>query len=165
MPDLPAIPPEDPQAPAQHDYFGQAKPVRYMFPDGISWVDFKVMKDGDRQALISGDDREVTIKKRSGDMTTKLGLTADRSKLFAIAFVGWNIIRGNEGVLPFNDKNVSLFAASMDVEINDAIEKAIQGANPWLKPEMSIEDIDLEIKSLQEQREEVLKTEAGKASS
>jgi hypothetical protein len=46
-----------------------------------------------------------------------------------------------------------------------AIEKDVRKHNPWLLQEMSVEDIDKEIASLEEMREVKLKEEAGNDSS
>lgn len=146
----------------QFDYFGFGETHRHILPDGVSFIEFKVMNEGDKRRYQNGQNRDVTVVKNTGDarLSTKPG--DDRHSLLTTVIVGWNLMRGGTA-LGFTNAHLKEFLDGADPLIVEGLEKAIRKAHPWLLAEMSVEDIDREIESLQEMREVVVEREAGNA--
>ena len=63
--------------------------------------------------------------------------------------------------LSANKFNLEKWLSVADPRLVEDLEKACRKLNPWLLADMSVEDIDREIESLKEMREEAAKREAG----
>jgi hypothetical protein len=151
------------KVPAQIDYFGVDTTHKLMLPDGVSWVEHKVMTEGDRRAYLKKTNKNVKLDKR-GDATIQVAPGEERAALLEASLCGWNLKK--EGMeTPFNGATLRLFMDKADPKIIDLIEKDIRSHNTWLGATLTVEGIDEEIASLQETREELLQEEAGKATS
>lgn len=147
----------------QADYFGVDERHRLMLPDEVSWVEHKTMTEGDRRQYLKKTNKNVKLDKK-GDATIQVAPGEERHALLEAALVGWNLQR--EGMdVPFNGSTLRQFMDKADPKIVDMIEKDIRKNNSWLMNEVTVESIDEEIASLEETREELLKEEAGKATS
>lgn len=164
MEDFPApVPVEDRPVPAQADYFGFTGNQRYVLPDGVSYVDIKVMNEGERRKFQNQTNRDVKFHK-GGEAAMKLRPGDDRFELLSIAIVGWNLVNNGQPVV-FNPRSLAMFLESADPKIIDGIEKAVRLANPWLLAEMSADDIRAEIRDLEDLLEKKLEEEAGNSTS
>lgn len=147
-------------APGQADYFGFSDTRRYQFPDGISVIEYKIFNEGDRRRYQNATASDVRLTGR-GEATVRTAAGDARWQLLKDAIVGWNLVKGGNPV-QFTPQMVDQFLKAADPKIIDGLEKAIRRANPWLLSDMTVEDIDKEIESLQELRETVAAQEAGK---
>ncbi len=153
------------QAVQQFDYFGFASTARFTFPDGVSWLDLKVLNEGERRRYQNESNREIKLgRSGGGDASLKMRPGDDKHLLLAMSITGWNLVKGGVPV-PFNKNIVDQFLANADPSIIDKIEKRIRELNPWLLSEMSLEDIDEEIRNLEEMRNVKLREEEGKGTS
>jgi hypothetical protein len=106
------------------------------------------------------------VERSSGNARMKMAPGDERHALLEAAITGWNVVRGPDHVpMPFTPANLRVFLDKAPPRVIDLIEKEVRKANPWLLQEMTVEDIDKEIASLEEMREAKLKEEAGKSDS
>lgn len=146
----------------QVDYFKFSDTERYYFPDGSSYVDFKVFTEGDRRKLQNKTASDVTLG-RGGEAKVRTAAGDSRFELLSMAITGWNLLRDGNPI-PCAPNTVKIFLEAANPKIIDGIEKAVRLANPWLLADMSAEDIRQEIADLQEMLAKVEAEEAGKAS-
>lgn len=146
------------------DYFGFDETHRVMLPDGVSWIDHKVLTEGARRKYLNKVNRDVRIQKASGDAIMRIATGDEKAALLSSAICGWNLSRGGQPV-PFNDRNLSEFLDKASPKIIDLIHKDIAVHNNWLNADVTIEDIDKEIAELQELRQRKLDEEQGKVGS
>lgn len=147
----------------QADYFGFGSTTTMLLDDGISYLELKVFNEGERADYQNKTTRAVRIHK-GGDASINMVPGAEREALIKLAVVGWNLRRKGQPV-PCNDTEKQKFYKSADPRLIDKIEKEIRTQNPWLLQDVSIEDIDKEIETLQELRATKIAEEEGKASS
>lgn len=145
------------------DYFGFEEILRHTLPDGVSYVEHRVLNEGDRRAYLDKVNREVRVQRTTGDAVMNMKAGAEKKALLEQAICGWNLQRGGQPVV-FSKRALDDFLSSANPRIIDDIEKAIRRANPWLQGEMTVEDIRREITSLEELLADKLKEEEGKAS-
>lgn len=145
----------------QVDYFGFEEILEITLPDGQSKVQHQVLNEGARRKYQNSMNREVKVQRASGDAVLKMAPGDEKVALLKEAIVGWNLIR-NGGPVPFNRKNLDDFLDRSNPRVIDLIEKEVRKANPWLQADMSLEDIDREIESLQELRDKKVEEEQGK---
>lgn len=147
--------------PIPEDYFGFDEYHRVTLPDKISWVEHKTLNEGQRRAFLNATNRGVRIKKASGDAEMQFAPGTEKQALLKVAIVNWNLTR--KGVtVSFNSSELGKFLDNANPKIIDIIHKEIVKVNSWLLTEMSIEDIDREIESLQELRAVKVAEEEGK---
>ncbi len=146
------------------DYFGFDESHRLMLDDGLSWIDHKTLNEGARRQYLNAVNRDVTIKKSSGDAVMRIATGDEKASLLKAAVVGWNLTRSGQPV-QFNTTNLTEFLMKAPPTVVDEIHKAIVKANPWLTSEVTIEDIDKEIAELQEARAAKILELEGKAGS
>lgn len=146
------------------DYFGTSETFFVYLPDGISFVEHKLLNEGERRKYLNAINRDVTVKRGTGDATIRTAPGDERHALLEVAIVGWNL-RKNGDPVSFSPHSLRNFLENASPRIIDIIEKEIRKANPWLLAEMSVEDIDKEIAALEEMRAVKVKEDAGKANS
>ena len=153
--------------PVQADYFGFTETHRVMLPDGISWIEHQTLNEGARRQYLNKVNKEVAIKRVSGDAVMKMQSGDDKHTLLEAAIVGWNIIQGGKP-LTFSKgskgSTLNQFLEAAPPKIVDIIETDVRKHNPWLMADLSVEDIDKQIEELNTMREAKLKEEAGKVS-
>lgn len=145
------------------DYFGFEEFKQHYLPDGVSFIEHRVLNEGDRRAYLDKVNREVRVQRATGDAVMNMKAGQEKKALLEQAIVGWNLQRGGTPV-PFSPRALEEFLRSANPRIIDDIEKAIRKANPWLQGEMTVADIRQEIKNMEELLEEKLKEEEGKDS-
>lgn len=143
------------------DYFGFDETQRVTLPDGKSWVDFKVMTEGERRKYLNKQNRSIRIKKATGDAEMAMAPGDERYHLLTTVLVNWDLRDKNGDPVPFNKQNVERFLENANPRVVDLIEKEVRKAHPWLMAELSLEDIDQEIANLQELRATLEKEKSG----
>lgn len=144
------------------DYFGFDDIKQVTLPDGVSYVQHRVLNEGQRRKYLNAVNRDVRIQKATGDALMRMSPGDERMQLLKSALVGWNLKKSGIDV-PFTDRYLTEFLEKANPRIIDLIEKEVRMANPWLMSELSVEDIDREIKDLTELRERKVEEEEGKA--
>lgn len=147
----------------QADYFGFEEFHQHVLPDGVSFIELRVLNEGDRRAYLDKVNREVRVQRATGDAVMNMQAGKEKKALLEQAIVGWNLSRGGTPV-PFSPRALTDFLNSANPRIIDDIEKTIRKLNPWLQGEMTAEDIRKEIATLEELLAEKLKEEEGKDS-
>lgn len=150
------------QVAVQEDYFAFDETHREFLPDGLTYVEHKELTEGDRRKYLNATNRDVRLQKTSGDAIIRMSPGDERKALLKAAVKGWNFLVGGQP-LSFNDRNLDKWLEVANPKHIDIVEKAVRKANPWLLAEVSVEELDKEIASLQELRETKIREEAGKA--
>lgn len=151
------------ESPQQADYFGFQATERYVFPDGLTFVEFQVMNEGQKLKFQKATGRDIVLQ-RSGDAKLRMDPGAERHELLRACIVNWNLARGGQ-LIPFNKRSLDDFLELADPKIVEKIENAIRRANPWLMGEVSAADIREQISELEEMLKVAEEREAGEASS
>lgn len=151
----------------QQDYFGFQSLKKFFFPDGVTWIEFTVLNEGQKKNFQDKTSSDMVVERRSGDARMTLKQGTQRHELLKAACVNWNLkrnVRGTVqevpfGAVPFND-----FLTLGDPRIIENLEKEIRKANPWLMADMTADDIRKEIENLEELLKVKVAEEAGEAS-
>lgn len=146
------------------DYFGFEETYVVSLPDGRQTIEHKVLNEGQKRKYQNSINRDVVIQRATGDAKMRMAPGDERHHLLKQAITGWNMFRNGQPYA-FSARNLDDFLELAPPKIIDIIEKEVRKANPWLLQELSIEDIDKEIASLQEMREKKVEEEAGKSAS
>lgn len=147
--------------PVQEDYFAFDMTERVHLPDGVSYVDIKVLNEGARRKYLNSVNREVKLQKATGDAVMQLATGDERKAILESSICGWNLMRGGQPV-PFTDAAKREFLDRANPKLIDIIEKEVRKINPWLTADVTVEDIDKQIEELQELRAQKLREEEGK---
>lgn len=147
--------------PVQEDYFAFDITERVDLPDGVSYVDIKVLNEGARRKYLNSVNREVKLQKATGDAVMQLATGDERKAILESSICGWNLLRGGQPV-PFNSGTVREFLDRANPKLIDLIEKEVRRINPWLTAEITVEEIDKQIEELQELRAQKVREEEGK---
>lgn len=151
-------------APVQQvDYFGFDRSEKFHLPDGVSYIEFKPMNEGEKKKYQDKTSKDLVMERNSGNTRMSVLMGSERHELIKASVTGWNLTRGGVPV-PFTPPMLNDFLTLADPLVVENLEKAIRKANPWLLAEMTVADIDKEIQNLTEMREVAEKREAGEAS-
>lgn len=144
----------------QADYFGFDKTKCVDLPDGKSWVEFKVMNEGQRRRYLNEQNKGIRINRATQDATIDTAPGDERHALLKNTIIDWNLKRDGQDV-KFSPSNLEQFLDKADPSVVDVIEREVRAAHPWLLQDMKVEDIDREIENLQRMREVAVKREEG----
>lgn len=147
--------------PVQEDYFAFDVTDRVDLPDGVSYIDIKVLNEGSRRKYLNSVNREVKLQKATGDAVMQLATGDERKAILESSIVGWNLMRAGQPV-SFTPAMVREFLDRSNPKVIDLIEKRVREINPWLTAEVTIEDIDKQIEELTELRATKVAEEEGK---
>lgn len=152
------------------DYWGFATSERWYFPDGVSYVDFSPMNEGDKSKYQKLTSRDLVLERTSGNARMKVDPSTERHELIKSSVTGWNLQRrdnstGNMTHVPFTSRDLDRWLQVANPKLVEDLEAAIRKANPWLVADLSVEDIDKEIENLKQLRDEAAKRSAGESSS
>jgi hypothetical protein len=148
----------------QVDYFDFEVTRTVTLPDGISFVEHKELTEGQRKKYLNSINRDVIVHRQTGDARMRMAPGDERHALLLTAISGWNLKRAGQA-LPFNEANVKKFLDAASPRVIDLIDKEVRKANAWLIQDMSVEDIDKEIETLQELRATKVEEESGNSAS
>lgn len=149
----------------QVDYFvGFEETLQFFFPDGITFIEYNKMNEGQKKRYQEKTSRDVVLKRGSGDAHMRMDPGSERWELIQTCAVNWNLRRG-EHLAPFSKPNLLDFLNLADPRLVEDLEKAIRKANPWLMDEMKSEDIQREIDNLEEMLKVAKERESGEVSS
>lgn len=153
----------------QDDYFGFDQTENVMFPDGKTYITIKALNEGARKSYQNNQSREITVERVSQNMKLKVESGEERHALLVQAIVGWNFVRMNDRrseklPVPFNKQEVKLWLTEANPKHVDMVDKAVRKMNPWLRQDMTVEDIDAAIRDLEEQRVGLVREQEGKDS-
>lgn len=148
--------------PIQEDYFAFDAIEQVFLPDGVSYVDIKILNEGARRKYMNSVNREVKLQKATGDAVMKLASGDERKAILESSIVNWNLSRGGQP-LAFSDNNLKQFLDKASPKVIDLIEKKVREINPWLTGDVTVEEIDKQIAELESLREQRLAEDEGKA--
>jgi hypothetical protein len=154
--------------PAYEDYYGFKASKKWYFPDGLQYIEFKVMSEGDRKRFQSETRADLELVRTTGNARMKMDPGTERWTLLEGSVIGWNVQQRTPNgwkAVPFDKQKFQQWLGGADPKLVDDFEKAVRKANPWLLQDMTVEDIDKEIDNLKEMREIAVKREQGEAAS
>lgn len=152
------------------DYFGFDDFGKFTFPDGKTWIKFKIMDEGDRAKFQRMTNKDIKISRGTGDASINADVAFERHELIKNSVVDWNLCRRNADgrmePVPFSlsgrGPNLESWLSKANPKLVDDLEFAIRQANPWMQAQMTVEEIDKEINRLGELRVQVEKENAAK---
>jgi hypothetical protein len=155
------------ELPVVVDYFATEDVITCTLPDGVQWVQHKLLTEGDRRKYRNKTSRNLRIKRATDEASMDMASGDDLHVLLEIAIVNWNLKRGGKEV-PFSKgtpgATLSQFLDAAPPSIIDHIHKDITKHNPWLLGDISLEDMIKEKESLEEMIEVKRREEEGKVS-
>jgi len=163
MTEVPTMPDAPSFERVQEDYFGFQATERFIFPDGLTYIEFQVMNEGQKLKFQKATGRDIVLQ-RSGDARMRMDPGTERHELIKTCVTNWNLTRGGQ-LVPLNPRTMDDFLKLANPRIVEELEKAIRKANPWLLGEMTSEDIQKQIDDLEEMKRVALDREAGESSS
>lgn len=159
------------------DYFGFSEELRYVLPDGLQWISFARMNEGQRAKYEARTSRDIKFNRRTDDAAIRINASEDRHAVIRESVTGWHMMRRNrsnqrlEPVAFDSNGNITEGGPFMQwlrqadpVIVND-LYLAIQRANPWMNSEMTVEMIDEEIARLEKVRKDTAEREAAQKNS
>lgn len=149
-----------PQQQAYTDYFGFQEDHQWFLPDGKQYFKLKVMNEGDKAKFQKRTTRDVVIERQSQNARMKMDQAGERHELIRTCVTDWSLYRNGQPI-PFSEKALKDFLELASPKIVEDLEKEIRKINPWLLAEMTSEDIQREIDSLEEMKVIALERERG----
>lgn len=150
----------------QVDYFAFEETFTVYLPDGKSYVECKALNEGQRRKYLGKVNRDVRLQKATGDAIMRMAPGEEKKALLEESIVGWNLVGTVHGQpnqqVPFRPQELARFLDNANPRIIDIIDKEVRRQNSWLMADATIEDIDEQIKELQELRERKLQEDEGK---
>lgn len=147
--------------PVAVDYFDFEEEFKVLLPDGIQYFTHKVLNEGARRKYERQSQRDVKLQRATNDVLFRAAPGEARAALLETCITGWYLVR-NRKSFPYSKTNVATVLEVFPPKIIDIIHKDIMQKNPWLLADMTVEDIDRELETLQEQRAIKVAEEAGK---
>lgn len=156
------------------DYFGFASEEKWYFPrqeklpeDQKQYLLIKKMNEGDKAKYQRKTNKDIRIQRTTGDARMSVDAVEERHELIRLSVVGARVkLRQPDGTLRFDDKKPSVIVANLldngDPDVVQQLERFIRELNPWMRTDMSVEEIDKEIARLEEIKKEKADEEAGK---
>jgi len=164
------VPAYEQSTPAQADYFGFASTERFLLPDGVSFIEYRIMNEGKKAQFQKMTSRDLVIEGKTGNARTRMDPAQERHELIRQSVIGWNLKRrrsanGPLEDVPFNNSTLGQFLQDANPKLVEDLELAIRKSNPWLLNELTVEQIDAQMDELRELREAAVERERGEASS
>lgn len=141
------------------NYFAFESTENFMLPDGVSFIECSAMNEGKRREYLNRTSKPLTVD-REGKSTLQMRAGDDRKHLLEASIVGWNL-HDESGPVRFDDKNLRRFLSATNPKLIDDLVKFIQDINPWLMSDVTVEDIDDQIRELEELRAKKVREEEG----
>jgi hypothetical protein len=172
-------PPQDDERVIEN-YYGFSETHRYTLPDGVQWIDYKVMDEGKRSMFQKLTNKDITLRRQSGDASIKVDPAEERKVLLEQSVVDWYMLKPKPGVdhprkqsdfdpVKFSigspGSEFSQWLAKANPKVIDDLEFTIRKANPWMQADMDIEQIDEEISRLTDLRKQVEERQLGESAS
>lgn len=148
----------------QQDYWGFYQTERFVFPDGVTYLEIKAMNEGDKQKFQKTTQRDMVLEKGSGNARFKIDAGIERRELLRASVTDWNFIRGEQAI-PFSERIFLQWLDVADPTLVEKIEVFIRKLNPWMLADLSVEEIDRQIEELNELRAVAEERERGEESS
>jgi hypothetical protein len=150
------------------DYFGFDETRQWYFPDGKQFITFQVMNEGQRSKFQKLTNKDITLRRQSGDASIKVDPAEERYALLTSSVTGWSVFRNGEPV-PFSigSKGATFeqWLERANPKLVDDLEFTIRKANPWMQADMDLDQIDEEIERLRDLRKQVEERQRGEAAS
>jgi hypothetical protein len=150
---------------AQVDYFGVDERHRFDLPDGKSWIEFKVLNEGEKSEWEKSTQGDVVFERNSGNARMRPNSADARHKLITLAVTDWNLKRRDKQTGRMEQVSIAHglrdWLRYTNPKLVVDLEAAIRKQNPFLIVDLTIEEIDKQIEELQEQRKLLVERQQG----
>jgi hypothetical protein len=143
------------EEPKFDDYFGFESTDKFMMPDNIQYIEFKIMNEGERAEFQQRTSQDLTVKRGRDEATVRFNQARDRHALIETSVIDWYLIRDGKPV-PFQKNFLKQWLGKANPKIVDDLELKIRMANPWMQAEMTVEDIEKEEDRLRQLKQELI---------
>lgn len=147
----------------QQDYWGTDEKGRFVFPDGVTYIEFQIMNEGAKSRFQKMTSQNMTVT-RTGDATVKIDPAKERHELIIASCTGWNLVKEGTPIL-FSRQMLEKWLDVAPPKLVEDLEFKIRTANPWLQQDMTVEEIDKELDRLNELRAAAKERESGEDAS
>lgn len=153
------------------DYFGFESHHEFTFPDGLQKIYFTSLNEGQKTKFQQKINKDIHLNRQTQDARIKTDPAGERHELIHASVTGWFLKRRNK-MNQWEDVPFSGGRAGTELDkwlqianpvIVERLEEAIRKANPWLMAEMTVEQVDEEIKRLEDLRKEIVAREQREA--
>lgn len=153
------------------DYFGFESHHEFTLPDGRQKIFFTSLNEGQKTKFQQKINKDIHLNRQTQDARIKTDPAGERHELILASVTGWTLKRRSKtggwedapysGERPGSELHKWLQVAN-PVIVED-LELAIRKANPWLQAEMTVEQVDEEIKRLEDLRKELVERDRREA--
>jgi hypothetical protein len=134
----------------------------HYLPDGVTFIVFRSMNDGLRAQYQRQTVSNMEYVRASGNTKMQADPGKERHILLTLSVVDWNFLGPDDRPVPFSVPLFERWLKQAKVEIVDELDKAIREQNTWMRSDLSSEEIEREIESLQVKLEEAKRREEEK---
>ena len=144
------------------DYFAPGSVYVVPLPNGRDSISHKSLSEGDLRNYRKNTNRDVTLKRTTGEASIKLASGEDRYELLKIAICDWNLHRGDTPYA-YSPNNIETVLKVFPPHILDLVEADVRKQNPSLRTDATIEDLRKARADIDTEIEAKEKEEAGNA--
>lgn len=154
------------------DYFGFESYHEFTLPDGKQKIFFTSLNEGQKTKFQQKINKDIHLNQQTRDARIKTDPAGERHELILASVTGWTLKRrsprsGQWEDVPFSGERrgseLDKWLQVANPVIVEKLEEAIRKANPWMLAEMTVEQIDEEIKRLEDLRKDVIERERREA--
>src|SRR6478735_10304874 len=147
MSETAVMPPQDEERVIEN-YYGFSETHRFTLPDGVQWIEYKVMDEGKRSMFQKLTNKDITLRRQSGDASIKVDPAEERKVLLQQSITDWYMLKPKRGVenprvesdfepAPFSigreGAEFEQWLAKANPKVVDDLEFTIRKANPWMQ--------------------------------
>lgn len=150
------------------NYWGTDEFHKFELPDGVQWIEFKIMNEGAKTRFQKLTNQDLTIGR---DQTAKVRMdpAEERHTLIKESVTDWHLFMPKPGggmeEAKFSGAMLQNWLNVAPPEIVEELETHIRKANPWMTSEMTVEAVDKEMARLRDLRKDLEEREQGEARS
>lgn len=144
------------EKPVAASYWGYTRTEKHYLPDGVQYIEFQPMTEGDRQKYQNKTMTTMSMNRASGDSKIGINPAKNRQALLDVSVKGWYMFDPDGRPAEFGSRlsGWEAWLRQADPKLVEDLEKAIMKANPWLQADMDEEEIAKQIEDLQTLLEE-----------
>lgn len=151
------------------DYFGFESHHEFVLPDGKQKIFFTAMNEGAKTRYQQKINKDIHLNRANQDVRVKTDPAGERHELILASVNGWSLMKrdprsGQFVPVTFSGERkgseLDKWLQVANPKIIEDLELAIRKANPWLTDDMTVEQVDEEIKRLEELRKELVERDA-----
>lgn len=134
------------------NYWGKLDPIKHFLPDGIQYIEYLPMTEGERAKYQTATQSKMTMNQNTRDSTMTFNVARDRRALLEVSVKGWNMLGPDGEPVAFKNSQFGFWKwyEQADPKLIEDLEKAVRKSNAWLQADMDEDEIQQEIERLNE---------------